>query len=49
MNKKQPNEFHGAITDGQYNLDITIINYQNNTEQGNKIRVTGEIEEIGTN
>lgn len=47
VNKKRPNECHGAITDGKFNLDVTIVNYKNDIEQGIKIRVVGEIEELG--
>lgn len=47
MTKKRPNEYHGAITDGKFTLDVTIVNYKNNIEQGTKIRVVGEIEELG--
>lgn len=46
-NKRKPSEFHGAITDGKYNLGLTIANYKQNIKQGFKIRVIGEIQELG--
>lgn len=46
-NKKKSTEFRGAITNGTYNLDLTILNYTYNIEQGTKICVVGEVEELG--